>query len=287
VNTVNRIAGRVMDVILRPFEFFGPEVALILVSGIFGIVALLIFKRVSWQEGIKRTKDQIKADMIAIRLYQDDLGIVAGSVGKIVLRNTKYLCLNFMPILPLLPPFVLVLAQLVVRYGYDPLPVQGSEALASELPGTGTMVKIRFKKGEHESAQHLSVSYPDGIQTMGPLVRSAFDGVAFQEIAATAPVDGKIEMKIDGKLVGSKEIVAGERRPKMMQPTRTASSWLAWLWPAEPTFDEASPIQSIDFEYPNRNLHWLPGGSEGILIVFFVASLLFGVAILKPLNIQI
>ena len=50
-----------MDVVLIPFELLGPELALILVSGLFGIVALLIFKQISWQAGIKRTKDRSRA----------------------------------------------------------------------------------------------------------------------------------------------------------------------------------------------------------------------------------
>ena len=49
-----------------------------------------------------------------------------------------------------------------------------------------------------------------------------------------------------------------------------------------------SPIERISFVYPDSDLGWLPGsGILGVMLVFLVASMAFGVAILKPLGIQI
>jgi hypothetical protein len=290
VNTVNRIVGGIMDVILKPLELLGPEFALILVSGIFGILGLLIFKQISWQAGIKRTKDQIKGDMIAIRLYQDDLLVVGGAVIRIFLRNFKYLALNLMPILPLLVPGVLVLAQLVVRYAYDPIPVQTSDEQTSFLPGKGTMIEIFMKEDQKAAASRVTLRYPEGIEVTGSSelpTRNAFEGRVFQEIVATAPVEGVIELLVDGQVVGTKEIVAGTERPLKMQPKRVSSFWPAWIFPAEDTFPADNPIASIEFAYPQHELRVLPGGEGGILLVFFVASMAFGIAIMKPLNIEI
>ena len=106
MNGLNRAAGVFFDVFATPFEVLGTELALILMSGIFGILALLVFKQISWQNGIRATKDKIKGHMIAIRIYQDDLGIVGKSVGTVLVRNVQYLGLNFLPIVPLLFTFV-------------------------------------------------------------------------------------------------------------------------------------------------------------------------------------
>ena len=59
------------------------------------------------------------------------------------------------------------------------------------------------------------------------------------------------------------------------------------LWPAEDRFASDCPIDTVKFAYPERDLGWLPGGVGGILLVFLIASMAFGVALLKPLNIQI
>jgi hypothetical protein len=118
MNALNRAVTQAFDVLLWPFERLGVAWSLILVSGLFGIAALFLFKHVSAQRRIRYVKDRIKGHLIEIRIWQDDLGIVAKSTGKVLLRNFQYLGLNLLPFIPLSIPFVFVLAQLVVRYSY-------------------------------------------------------------------------------------------------------------------------------------------------------------------------
>jgi hypothetical protein len=287
MNTTNRIVSALFDVLVLPFEWMGDIVALIAISGVFGILALLLFKRISWQAGIKATKDKIKGHMIAIRIYQDDLRIVFGSVLKVVGRNFQYLALNFGPILPLFVPFVLIAAQLVVRYAFDPLPVVEESVARARLPGRGTMLEVRLKHGRESEVRDLDVQFPAHLLALSPVGRNARDGLAVVEFAAVAPGTGDIQLVIGGSPVGSKTVVAGAEAPPKMQPERVSSFFASWLWPAEPTFPPDSPIESVKFAYPERSLGILPGGPVGVLLVFFLASIVFGIAILKPLNIQI
>ena len=289
MNGVNNAATAIFNLILSPLEMIGDLAALIIVSGVFGIIALLIFKQISWQKGIKSTKDKIKGDMIAIRIYQDDLAVVGKSVIRIFLRNFQYLGLNFGPILPLLFPFTLVAAQLVVRYGFDPIEVTSLEEQAADeiKSGRGTMLEVVMKKGHEGEVTKLTLELPDGIEAITPLVRNGYDGVAFQEVIATRAVDGEIEIKIDGERIGVKKIVAGTERTRLMQPERVSSFWLSLLWPAEETFASDCPVGSITYVYPSRTLWWGFAGPGGVLLLFLIASILFGVVILKPLNIQI
>jgi len=287
MNAINRAAGSIFDVLLTPFELLGDELSLILVSGLFGILALLIFKRISWQAGIKKTKDKIKGHMIAIRLYQDDLVIVGKSVGKVLLKNFQYLGLNFGPILPLFIPFILVAAQFVVRYGFDPLPVMDAQSVTTVKPGKGTMIEVSMKRGSFDQVADLTMRYPQGIVPVTRLVRSVSDGKAFQEVVATRSVAGEIELLVGGQPVGTKKIVAGDAPTRLMQPERVSSFWLAWMWPAEARLDGSSPLERVYFAYPERDLAFLPGGPFGILVVFFLASIAFGLLVMKPLNIQI
>ena len=81
MNAINRATSSIFDVLLTPFELLGPEISLILVSGLFGILALLVFKQISWQAGIKQTKDKIKGHMIAIRICTRTTSSVVGCVG--------------------------------------------------------------------------------------------------------------------------------------------------------------------------------------------------------------
>src|SRR5262245_33188386 len=178
MNAAHRAVSAVLDAILTPFELLGDAAALVLISGVFGIIALLVFKQISWQAGIKSTKDKIKGHMIAIRIYQDDLGLVFLSVVRVMLRNLQYLALNIAPLLPLLAPFMLVASQLVVRYGYDPLPVINEAKADSRLPGRGRMLEIRMKEDQRDAVADLTVKLPPHLKARSPLARNARDGIA-------------------------------------------------------------------------------------------------------------
>ena len=59
------------------------------------------------------------------------------------------------------------------------------------------------------------------------------------------------------------------------------------LWPAEERFGADSPLERVAFIYPDSDLGWLPGGPGGVLIIFVLASMLFGFIALKPLGVKI
>lgn len=287
MNALNSVVTKIFDVILTPLEILGDEVALILISGIFGILALIAFKYISYQKGIKAAKDKIKGHLIAIRLYQDDLVVVTKSIFKILARNLQYITYNFGPFIPLAIPFVFVLAQMVVRYAFVPVPLVPDPGMLS--PGQGVMISIEATEGHERDISGLEVEYPDGLTPISPLVRVASTGKAFQEVAATAAGDYEILFRMPDGGEATKRFVAGsETEVRMMQPERVGSALLALLWPAENTIGGDSGLAHIKFTYPESDLGWLPGsGVVGILLWFLVASMAFGVAVLKPLGIQI
>jgi hypothetical protein len=287
MDIIHRILTAVFDVVLAPLEWMGDLVALVLASGVFGVLALLVFKQISWQAGIRSTKDKIKGHMIGIRIYQDDLGIVLSSVAKVVLRNFQYLGLNFGPILPLFVPFVLIAAQFVVRYAFQPLPVLDAAKVHSMLPGRGNMLEIRFKQDRRADMGALDVKLPPFLVQLSPLARNVGDGLAVLEFAAVAPGDADIEFHLGAEVVGSKRVVAGDECPRSLQPGRVSGFFESWLWPAEPRLPIACPLASVSFLYPRTSLGPLPSGEGGVLLTFFLASIVFGVVALKPLNIQI
>jgi len=184
MNAINGALPWFFDLALWPFELLGNLTALLIVSGVFGVLALIAFKHISWQKGIKSAKDRIKGHMIEIRIYQDDLVTVGQAVCKILYRNFQYVALNFGPFIPLAIPFGFVVAQLVVRYGYDPVPIT---AEAEVRAGRGTLIEVELKGDQRSLIADLSVILPEGLEAISPLVRAPSDGRAFQEIVALAP----------------------------------------------------------------------------------------------------
>ena len=55
MNAINGALTALFDLVLKPLEAIGPEFSLTVVSGVFGVLALVIFKYISWQKGIKAT----------------------------------------------------------------------------------------------------------------------------------------------------------------------------------------------------------------------------------------
>lgn len=287
MNALNGLLTQVFDLLLTPLELMGNEVSLLLLSGIFGVVALVVFKHISSQKGIKNAKDKIKGHMIAIRLYQDDLVVVAKSVGKVLLRNLQYVTLNFGPFLPLAPLFVVVVAQTVVRYGFEPLPVMAVEEVEGLMSGRGTMLSVSFAADRRGDAAALEIEWPEGLRPTTPLVRNAADGVAFQEFAAVAPGEYDVVLKVAGAEPYTKRVVAGQP-VRWLQPERVGDAMTALLWPAEDMSPSGGPIEHVRFAYPESDLGWLPlSGPMGVMVWFVVASMVFAFAFIKPLGVQI
>ncbi len=285
MNALNRGLTSAFDAILWPFERLGAAWALVLVSGIFGVLALYLFKHVSAQKRIKAVKNRIKGHLIEIRIWQDDLRVVGKSTVQVLLRNFQYLGLNLLPFVPLSIPFVLVLAQLVVRYGYAPLELHS--ARTAMLAGGGTTLSIELSPESAARASEIQVHVPPGLEAVSPLVRVPSEGRAFQEFVARRSGVFDLVVEIPGLARETKTVAAGDVSPRTLQPER-GHGWLdALLWPAEPTFDSDSPFRSIALTYPDRDLGWLPGGPGGIVMTFLVASMLFGALAIKPLKVTI
>lgn len=283
MNSLNRVLTKLFDVLLVPLEALGMEMSLILLSGIFGVLALIVFKHISSQKGIKSAKNKIKGHMIEIRLYQDDLGIVSKAICKVLLRNFQYLGFNFAPFVPLAIPFVFVVAQMVVRHGFEPAPVHVE---APGLAGQGTTLRIELTEARRADVADLQVVLPDGVVAVSPLVRAPSRGFAFQEVIATRAGEFEIKLLLGGEEL-TKEFVAGDAAARTMQPERVRSSWTATLWPAEDTL-AGTAFEHVAFVYPESDLGWLPfSGPFGVILVFVIASMAFGFALLKPLGIQI
>lgn len=284
MNSLNHVVSRIFDLFLTPLESIGRPFALVLTSAVFGVIALVLFKHVSAQKRIKGTKERIKGHMIEIRIYQDDLAIVGKAIGKVLFRNVQYLALNLLPFVPLSIPFVIVLAQLVVRYGYAPAVVHGAEDAI--LPGRGSMIEVELARSRAEDVAGLRIELPDGVRAISPLVRVPSEGRAFQEVAAIAPVAGTVRFVLPGGEQAEKEFSAGSWTGPL-QPERDTGFLAALLWPAEDAFATDSPFRRIRIDYPKGKLAWFPGGPGGVLIVFLVASMAAGVLVMKPLKVQI
>jgi len=282
---VNGLSSSAFSLMMSAIGWMGWLGALAFASAVFGILALLVFKQISFQGGIKGVKDKIKGAMIEIRLYQNDLAIVTKAVGKVLGRNVQYMALNFGPMLPLFVPFGLVAAQMVVWFGFVPIPVWNANR-GEWMPGKGHEIVATLDEDARGQVRDIEVALPDTLELKSPIVRNERKGVIAFEVIAVAAGDAEIVFTFPDGTTDTKQIVTGDAHDGPLSGIRGSSFEDQLLWPSEGSYAD-SPLHQVKFDYPARSLPWMIDGPLGIIGYFLVFSMIAGVAILKPLNIQI
>jgi len=98
-----------------------PLAIVIVLSFGIGFLMVLLFGYTSDQKAIKIAKDQLKAHLLAVRLFRDQLPVVLGSYGKILRGTGRYLRLAFTPLLIVIVPLTFLIVQLDRYFGWTPL----------------------------------------------------------------------------------------------------------------------------------------------------------------------
>jgi len=96
-----------------------PALIVVGVSVVIGLLMVVVFRYTSDQKAIHIAKDHLKAHLLALRLFQDQIPVVIRSYGRILLATGLYLRLAFMPLLFVSVPLILLLAQIDHYPGID------------------------------------------------------------------------------------------------------------------------------------------------------------------------
>ncbi len=248
---------------------------LALLSAVTGFIMLVVFRYASNQEAIGRAKDDIKANLLALKLFKDDLGVTFRAQGRLfwaVIRLQRYV---LTPVLLMLLPMLLGLSQMGTRYQWRPL-----------LSGEQTLVKMKFAAAHQSPSDVFIEPNPGVIVELGPLP-GAEDLV--WRIRGAAPGRYLLRFNVDGEII-KKELVIGDEIPhanasaQRVSGARVLADWTTQLFhPIErrlsPSVSSAS-VESIIIDYPDLD-SWVYG-SDWWLAHFFIVSMLTAL-IFKPL----
>lgn len=264
--------------LLRPFPVW---VGLTIVSIVVGLAMLVAFRYTSNQTAIGRAKDDIKANLLALKLYKDELAVTFQAQWRLlgaILRLQRYV---LTPVLIFLLPMLLVLAQMGVRYQWRPL-----------RPGEQTLITVTFDPGADHRAENASVA-PTADRAGSippPVILLPHAGIDIE--VDGIPGDNKIVWRVRGVEEGrhilhfktdrallEKELLIGSRF-RRVGAIRSAADWTTQLLhPVEPRLPTQSGITSIEIAYPGAD-SWFHGPDWWILS-FFVISMLTAI-IFKP-----
>jgi hypothetical protein len=272
LTTLNAISSALFDALLAPFGHGPAWFDLLLWPILAGALALVVYKYVSNQRGIARARTRITAQLYEIRLFRHDPLVVLASTGRILLQNAIYLGHNLLPMVLLLGPMLLVLAQLEANYAFAPSPV-----------GSVELLLVRLEPRAAVSPRSVSLELPPGVALDAPPVRTA-DREIFWRLRAAEPGDHVLSLRVGDETVTKTWSVGGAPRKV---PVKRTKGLEALLYPGEPGLAAASPLRTVALAYPERDLGFLPGGELGILATFFGLSLLAGFALKGPLGVTL
>lgn len=258
------MSSALFDRLMAPFGHGPAWFDLVLWPVLGGVMALAVYKRLSNQKGIERTKNRIASHLYEIRLFGHDPVVVLASTGKIFFQNTIYLGHNLIPMAVLLVPMLAVLAQLEANYAFDPAPV-----------GSVDLLRLQLDPNAEVAPRDVRLELPEGVVLDAPPVRTP-DGEIFWRLRAESPGDHVLRIGIGSETLTKTWAVGGDHRKI---PVKRTKSWEAFLYPGEPALSRSSAAHTISLSYPERELPVLPSGEMGILATFFGLSLAAGFAL--------
>ncbi|MCI0704517.1 MAG: hypothetical protein L0241_25970 [Planctomycetia bacterium] len=230
-----------------------------LVAIFTGIAMLVMFKYTSNQRAIKRVRRDIRANVLAVKLFKDSAWVGLKAHGRVFLGAFRLLLLAIVPILVMTIPMVLLLAQLGAWYQAAPLPV-----------GEETVVTVKLNGEPNTPMPALELAPSDAIEDLSGPVRVTSQREVCWNIRAPQPGYHRLTFQIDGQIV-EKEIAVGSSEMRV-SPIRPAWNWSdALLYPREKPFERESVVKSIEIAYPERD-SWT-SGTDYWVIYWFIVSL--------------
>ena len=281
MSMLDGVLRAVFDGLLLPFRGLHPLVGLALASLLAAVIVLLVFRRTSDQRALAAVKRQIHAGFFELRLFADDPPALFAVQWSLLRHNLRYLRLSLVPMLVLLVPFVLMIAQLQFHYGYRGL-----------RPGETALVEVALDPAWRAAAGGA------GSTPGRPALRlTAPDGVRVETPGVWVPSHHKMTWRIGIDTAGSHMLtidLAGTPLTKTLDatdrvvrrsPSRLRPAFLdQLLYPAEPSLPADVPIRAISVTCPEASIAAF-GMTSHWLVWFFVLSMLFAFALRRRLGV--
>lgn len=258
------------DLFYSLFGRFPPWIGLTVLSALAGIIALVAFRFTSNQKAIGRAKDDMKANLLALRLFKDELGVTFRCQVRLLWAIARLQRYMLFPLLVMLPPMMLLLAQVGLRHQWRPL-----------QPGEQTNIKLTLAN-THADVEGNSPSPPITLEP-SPAIRDAVgvpgDGNIVWRFRAGEPGRYKLRFRTNDQTI-EKELVISDAFERV-SAVRSGPHWgTQLLHPIEKCLLNDSLVASIIIDYPHID-SWIYGASWWLLF-FFVVSMATAL-IFKPL----
>jgi hypothetical protein len=270
---LNAAANALGRSLLVPVGVLAGWLSATLISAATGVLLLVVFKYTSNQRAIKRVRDDINANLLALKLFKDSTAVTLRAQGRMILGGLRLMVLALVPMLVMALPVTLLLGQLSLWYQSRPLRVGEDAVVTLRLNGgaDSPWLGVRLRP---TAAAEIAV---------GP-VRVCNKREICWRVRAREGGGHRLVFDVDGRTC-DKELAVGDgfMRVSTLRP--------GWHWsdillnPGEEPFRPGSPVRSIVIDYPGRS-SWT-SGSDSWVLYWFAVSMIAALCFRRVLGVHV
>lgn len=274
IRLLNSALGGLVGAVLWPFRLESPWPGMIAVSLFATLLVLVIFKFASSQRLIRKRRDRLLARVLELILFKDDIVVNLGAFVRVLWANALYLLALLPPVLVTIVPLILILLHLHTWFGIRPL-----------RTGEETVVTARLRDDTPVMQQEISLQAQAGVVVETGPVRVPSRNEVSWRVRPAQPGQHRLAIGVGG-IESTKTLVAGARLARASARRVDGGLWRQLTDPVERPLDSDGPVKEIRLAYPSRDLLLGPFALNW-LVVFFVLTILFGLALKGPLRVEV
>ena len=260
IAAANSVANGLGGVLLQPVALVPGWLSLTVISAVLGILLLLIFKYTSRQQAIARVRNGIKADLLAVKLFKESLSVTFRLQAGVFAGSFKLLAHSIVPMLVMVLPVSLILAQLGMWYQARPL----------RLDDQPVLVKLTLNGNSQALQQVRLEALPAAEITAGP-ARVLSKNEVYWKIKPLRAGYHTLRFHVGGRAV-DKQLAIGEGFMRISPVRPGPAPADMFLYPLEKPFAPDSPVHAISIEYPARASRIY--GTDWWIAYFLVVSII-------------
>ncbi len=268
VNVLNAILNYMFGLVMQPLLNLSPWFSLLCISVIAGVLLLWVYGKISNQSKIKEAKQKIYGNMLESVLFRHDLKLSLLAQGKMFCHGSNYLMAAVVPVLMMLLPVLLLLAQLNLWYAARPLTI-GERGIIKVKLASGDPYKIRL-----EVPEGLAITPPLRIVESTEVIWS-FKAQKLGDF--TVRIADALGNNIEKQLKVGTGLMA-------VDAVWESGWWSGLLYPGTPA--QLGFIESVSVSYPEREYSLL-GMNMSWIVFFFLVSLLSGIFASRFMGVEI
>jgi hypothetical protein len=235
------------------------------------LFALAIYKAVSNQAAIRDAKDKIVAYLLELRLFRDDLRVLLRAQGRVFANIGRYLGHSMLPMLVMLPIFLLMLIQIESRFAFRGL-----------APDEQALVTVGVTSKQPVSRIAVSLDAADGLKVATPALRADGSSEIYWRVRVLTPGTHDLKLRVGGE--SADRIVNAEGSGGAMTMAYRASDMRTLLYPRVAALPSNGPVASLAIDYPRARGEF--AGLSSTSWLFFGMVMVFAFALRRLFDVS-